>query len=53
MMFSFSPAWNVPTVTTADCRAETSRETTVCSRVTMCAPSTIGSTEFSGCELWD
>ena len=45
MMFSFSPAWKVPTVTTADFIGCTSRDTMVWRRVTMWAPWTIGSIE--------
>ncbi len=52
MMFSFVPAWKVPTVTTAMSRGSTVRDTTVCSRVTTCAPSTTGSMECCGCEPW-
>jgi hypothetical protein len=50
MMFSFSPPWKVPTVTTAGRRGSISRETMVWRRVMMCAPSTIGSVESCG---WD
>ncbi len=50
MMFSFVPAWNVPTVTTAAACGSTSRATTVCRRSTMALAATIGSMEFCGCE---
>ena len=51
-MFDFVPPWKLPTVTTAVSVGATSRETMVCSRPTMAAPSTIGSTPRFGMEPW-
>lgn len=53
MMFSFRPAWKVPTVTTAERNGATSRETIPCRRVMMCAPWTMGSIESCGWDPWD
>ena len=38
-----TPAWNTPTVTTADCSGSTLRDTIDCSAMTMLEPATIGS----------
>ena len=49
MMLLRTPAWNWPTVTTAGARVmSTLRLTIVCSAVTICAPTTIGSTPRHG-----
>jgi hypothetical protein len=48
--FSFVPAWSEPTVTTADSAAATSRETTVCNRITVAAAITTGSMLACGIE---
>jgi hypothetical protein len=50
MMFSLVPACSEPTVSTALSSGETSRETIVCSRITVAAAITTGSIEVCGCE---
>ena len=45
MTLLFVPAWMLPTVRTAGSPGATSRETTVCSRTTIIAARTTGSTE--------
>ncbi len=44
------PAWMLPTVSTAGVVAASSRETTVCSRTTIMAAATTGSTAACGME---
>ena len=48
MMFALVPALRLPTVSTAGVPGVISRETTVCSRSTIDAASTIGSMVVSG-----
>jgi hypothetical protein len=48
--FSFEPACSTPMVTTAASFAPTSRETMVCSRITVAAAITTGSMLASGIE---
>ena len=50
MTLLFVPAWMLPTVSTAVSPGATSRETTVCSRTTIIAASTTGSTAACGIE---
>ncbi len=50
MMLLLVPAFTLPTVTTAMSPGATSRDTTVCSRTTIMAASTTGSTVFCGVE---
>jgi len=52
MMLACVPARRAPTVTTADSRAPTSRDTTPWSRMTVAAAMTTGSTVDSGLEPW-
>lgn len=52
MMFSLVPACIEPTVTTAMSVGSTSRDTTVCSFMTVLAASTTGSTDCWGREPW-
>ena len=52
MMFSLVPARRVPIVSTAVSVPAISRDTTVCSRITVAAAITIGSTVVSGREPW-
>ena len=52
MMLFLRPAWIEPTVTTAISRGSTSRETTVCRRMTVAAAITIGSIVACGREPW-
>ena len=52
MMLCFVPPWIDPTVTTAGSRGCTSRLTIVCSAMTICDASTIGSFDACGCEPW-
>ena len=46
------PAWNMPTVTTADCNGSTLRATIDCSAITMLEPATIGSALKCGMAAW-
>jgi hypothetical protein len=50
IMFSFVPACSDPIVTTAESVGATSRETIVCSRITVAAAMTMGSMLDSGLE---
>ena len=52
MMLDLLPAFDAPTVTTAKVPGWTSRETMVCSRSTIEAARTTGSTELWGMEPW-
>ena len=48
MTLLFVPAWMLPTVSTAVSPGDTSRETTACSRTTIIAARTTGSTAAWG-----
>jgi hypothetical protein len=50
MTFSFVPAYSAPTVATAASAAATSRETTVCSHITVAAAITTASMLACGIE---
>ena len=52
MMLLLMPAWTLPIVTTAISPGATSRDTMVCSRMTIMAASTTGSMEFCGMAPW-
>ena len=52
MMFSFVPAWMVPTVTTAVAPGSMPRDAIVCSFITVDAAITTGSTVVCGDEPW-
>ena len=52
MMLLFVPAWMLPTVSTANSPGAVSRATTVCSRTTIIAAKTTGSTAACGIDPW-
>ncbi|MNT82225.1 hypothetical protein D3C72_2219230 [compost metagenome] len=47
-----APAWNAPTVTTADNCGWMLRDTTVCKAMMMLAPATMGSAASCGSAPW-